>query len=237
MYAIRSYYVGIQAMFGYKITILTGMIPPLIIVIGIPNSVFLLNKYHQEYRKHQNKIKALQRVIRKVGNATLFTNLTTAAGFATFVFTSSAILVEFGVIASINIIVIFILSILLIPIVFSFLTDPKEKHTKHLDNQTMTKAVNLLVKISLNHRKAVYIITISLLVIGLWGVSRIKTTGYMLDDIPHRITSYNVCYTKLLRLGNRNSDIRKHRVPKHRSGSFNGMHGSEYDLNKTLRHA
>ncbi|WP_430818940.1 efflux RND transporter permease subunit [Carboxylicivirga caseinilyticus] len=176
---------GIQGLFGYKITILTGMIPPLIIVIGIPNSVFLLNKYHQEYRKHQNKIKALQRVIRKIGNATFLTNLTTASGFATFIFTSSKILVEFGVIAAINIIVVFFLSILLIPIIFSFLDGPKERHIKHLDNQIMGKAVNTLVKLSLNHRKTIYWITISMLVLGAFGISRIKTTGYMLDDIPH----------------------------------------------------
>ncbi|MCU4175865.1 efflux RND transporter permease subunit [Carboxylicivirga sp. N1Y90] len=176
---------GIQALFGYKITILTGMIPPLIIVIGIPNSVFLLNKYHQEYRKHQNKIKALQRVIRKIGNATFLTNLTTASGFATFVFTSSAILVEFGVIAAINIIVVFILSILLIPIIFSFLDGPKERHVKHLDNQVISNAVNYLVKISLNHRTIIYWVFAIMLVLGAYGISRIKTTGYMLDDIPH----------------------------------------------------
>lgn len=176
---------GIQAMFGYKITILTGMIPPLIIVIGIPNSVFLLNKYHQEYRKHKNKIKALQRVIRKIGNATFLTNLTTASGFATFVFTSSKILVEFGVIAAINIMVVFILSILLIPIIFSFLDGPKERHLNHLDNQIVGKAVNGLVRISLNHRTKVYWVAGTMLILGFIGISKIKTTGYMLDDIPH----------------------------------------------------
>ena len=177
--------IGIQGIFGYKITILTGMIPPLIIVIGIPNSVFLLNKYHQEYRKHKNKIKALQRVIRKIGNATFLTNLTTASGFATFIFTSSKILVEFGVIAAINIMVVFVLSILLIPIIFSFLDGPKERHLNHLDNQVIGKAVNGLVKISLNHRTKVYWVTGALLLLGVFGISKIKTTGYMLDDIPH----------------------------------------------------
>ncbi len=176
---------GIQGLLGYKVTILTGMIPPLIIVIGIPNTVFLINKYHQEYRSHKNKIKALQRVIRKIGNATFLTNLTTAAGFGTFIFTSSRILVEFGVVASINIIVVFFLSILLIPIIFSFLKGPQERHVKHLDRKLMTSIVNRLVKISLEHRKAVYIGTGIIILLGVIGVTKIKTTGYMLDDIPH----------------------------------------------------
>lgn len=176
---------GTQAIFGFKITILTGMIPPLIIVIGIPNSVFLLNKYHQEYRKHGNKIKALQRMIRKIGNATFLTNLTTASGFATFIFTSSKILVEFGIIAAINIIGVFVLSLLLIPIVFSFLSAPKERHLNHLDNKAVNHIVDKLVHISLNNRTTVYIITAIILFFGIIGISFIKTTGFMLDDIPH----------------------------------------------------
>lgn len=181
---------GTQALFGFKITILTGMIPPLIIVIGIPNSVFLLNKYHQEYRKHGNKIKALQRVICKIGNATFLTNLTTASGFATFIFTSSRILVEFGIIAAINIIGVFILSLLLIPIIFSFLSVPKKRHLNHLDNKAVNKIVDKLVYISLNHRNTVYITTGVILILGIIGITKIKTTGYMLDDIPHEDPLY-----------------------------------------------
>ncbi len=176
---------GLQGIMGYKVTILTGMIPPLIIVIGVPNSVFLLNKYHQEFQKHGNKIKSLQRVIRKIGNATFLTNLTTASGFATFIFTSSRILVEFGIMASINIMVVFFLSLLLIPIIFSFLAEPKERHIQHLGNPVFTRILNKLVHISLNSRGAVYISAGVLLLMGGFGISRIETTGYMLDDIPH----------------------------------------------------
>ncbi|MGQ1945609.1 efflux RND transporter permease subunit [Geofilum sp. OHC36d9] len=181
---------GSQAVLGFKITILTGMIPPLIIVIGIPNSVFLLNKYHQEFSKHGNKIKSLQRVIRKIGNATFLTNLTTASGFATFIFTSSKIMVEFGIIAAINIIVVFLLSLLLIPIIFSFLPDPKERHIQHLENKYMTSLVANLVQISLNHRSKVFAFTLVMVLAGGYGISRMKTTGYMLDDIPHRHALY-----------------------------------------------
>jgi uncharacterized protein len=175
---------GSQALLGYKITILTGMIPPLIIVIGIPNAVFLINKFHQEFRKHGNKIKSLHRVIRKIGVATLLTNLTTACGFATFIFTSSRVLIEFGVVASINIMVIFILSLLLIPIIFSFLPDPKERHIKHLDNKIMVGLVDRLLSVSLYHRKVIFGISAVMLLAGVYGITKVKTTGFMLDDIP-----------------------------------------------------
>jgi predicted RND superfamily exporter protein len=107
---------GTMALFGYKITLLTGMIPTLLIVIGIPNSIYMLNKYHHEFKDHGNKLKSLQRVILRIGKATFLTNLTTAAGFGTFIITNSEILKEFGVIASTNIMGLFLLSLILIPI-------------------------------------------------------------------------------------------------------------------------
>ena len=125
---------GFLGLFNYEITILTGLIPPLVIVIGIPNCVFLINKYQQEINKHGNQAKSLIRVIRNVGNVTLLTNLTTAIGFATFIFTESTLLKEFGIIASINIVSIFILSLLIIPIIYSFMYIPKEKHLRESDH-------------------------------------------------------------------------------------------------------
>ncbi len=175
---------GILVIFGYEITILTGLIPPLIIVIGIPNCVFLLNNFHTEFKDHGNKIKSLSRVIQKTGNAIFLTNTTTAVGFGTFIFTKSTILVEFGVVAAIDVLVVFILSILLIPIIFSFLNDPKIKHTKHLENKIMERVVEVLVKLVSFHRKKIYIITVIVVGFGIYGISLITTTGNIVDDLP-----------------------------------------------------
>lgn len=172
------------SLFGFEITVLTGMLPPLLIVIGVPNSIFLINKYLQEYSIHGNKIKALQRVIQKTGSAIFLTNLTTAAGFGTFILTSSDILKEFGIVASINVLGIFLLSLLIIPTIYSFLSPPKVRHTKHLDSKLITKFIDWLIVLTENNRKQVYAVTIVLIILGLWGISMIKTTGYMVDDIP-----------------------------------------------------
>lgn len=181
---------GLLSLFGFEITILTGMIPPLLIVIGVPNSIFLLNKYHAEYKKHGNKIKALQRVIHKTGNAIFLTNLTTASGFATFILTSSEILVEFGILASINILCVFALAITMIPIIFSFLPPPRRKHIKHLDNKIVGRFIETLVRITEKHRPKVYYTAAAALVIIIIGVSQMHITGYMIDDIPHHDPLY-----------------------------------------------
>jgi len=177
--------VGSMDLFDYRITILTGMIPPLIIVIGIPNSVYLLNKYHKEYKRHGNKIKALHTIIRKVGNATFLTNLTTALGFATFIITGNNFLIEFGVIASLNIMGIFILSVTLIPIFFSYLPPPKDRHIKHLDYKLVNKFIEKLVWLVSNKRKLIYGIVTFIVLLGVYGITLIETEGYIIDDIPH----------------------------------------------------
>lgn len=175
---------GMLSLFGYKITLLSGMIPPLLIVIGIPNSIYMLNKFHHEYLSHGNKIKALQRVIIKIGNATFLTNLTTASGFATFIIVKSDILRQFGIIASLNIMGLFVLSLLLIPIIFSFIKPPSSKHVSHLDNKFVNHIIDKLINITKYHRKAVYISTVVIVAVGFYGITLIKSSGYMVDDIP-----------------------------------------------------
>lgn len=172
-----------MALLGIKITLLTAMLPSLLIVIGIPNCVFMVNKYHAEYVRHGNKIKALQRMVQKIGNATLLSNLTTAAGFATFIITSSQILIDFGIIAFMSISTVFLICLILIPSVFSFLPVPDKKQTKHLYNPFINKIVDRLVFIVINRRTTVYICASILIVVGIIGITRMKTTGYMVDDL------------------------------------------------------
>ena len=175
---------GMLSLFGYKVTLLSGMIPPLLIVIGIPNSIYMLNKFHHEYVRHGNKIKALQRVIIKIGNATFLTNLTTASGFATFIIVKSDILKQFGIVASLNIMGLFVLSLLLIPIIFSFIGPPSSRHVNHLNNHFVKKIIRKLIVITENHRKAVYISAVVVLAAGIYGITLMKSSGYMVDDIP-----------------------------------------------------
>ena len=175
---------GILGLFKYEITILTALIPPLIIVIGIPNCIFLINKYQQEVKKHGNQALSLQRVISKIGNATLMTNVTTASGFATFIILDSDLLKEFGIVASINILCIFMLSLLIIPILYSFMPLPKTKHLKHLNKKWIDMFVNWMERIVRNHRIAVYITFIIVLILSIVGIYQIEITGSRIEDLP-----------------------------------------------------
>ena len=175
---------GTLGVLDYEITILSALIPPLLIVIGVPNCIFLINKYHDEIRRHGNKAKSLTRMIKKIGNVTILTNATTASGFATFILTSSKDLREFGLVASVNIFAVFLLSLLLIPIIFSYLSPPKDKHTQHLDRKWMLSVIKQLIFWVTHRRTVVYVWTILLVIVGLVGVYKVNTTGNVTDDIP-----------------------------------------------------
>jgi predicted RND superfamily exporter protein len=178
--------VGLLVLFGYNISVLTGLIPPLLIVIGVPNCIMLLNKYHTEFKIHGNKIKALSRSIEKVGVSLFLANITTSIGFAVFCSTDSQVLFEFGLISSISVMLTYAISMMLVPIVFSFLPAPSVKHTKHLQSKIITK---ILVKIDYwvhHHRKSIYVFVISLVIISGYGITKILPLGYVVDDLPKK---------------------------------------------------
>ncbi len=177
---------GSLVLMGYKITMLTGLIPPVIVVIGIPNSVYLLNKYHQEYELHGNKVMAVSRVVRKIGVVTLITNFTTAIGFLVLATTEIVILREFGIVAGLNIMATFVVSIILIPAVFLWLPAPNTQQLKHLKFKPLDVVLTALDKWIYSHRKTIYLMTGLLVALAAIGMTRLKAVAFMVDDIPEK---------------------------------------------------
>lgn len=175
---------GTLGLFHYKITILTAIIPPLIIVIGITNCIFLINKYQQEIKIHNNQAKALQRVISKIGVSTLMTNLTTAAGFATFMITGNDLLFEFGLVTSLNVISVYLLTLAVVPIIYSFMSVPKEKHLYHLSKNYISSLLDWVEDKVKHKRSVIYTIYGLLLVFSIVGVSQMKVSGSLIGEMP-----------------------------------------------------
>jgi predicted RND superfamily exporter protein len=171
-------------MMGYKISILNALIPPLIVVIGIPNCIYFLNKFHTAYNETGNKKEALLVMVGKMGVVTWFCNLAAAIGFAVFALTQSQILKEFGIVAGINIIALFFISLVFIPAVLSFLPPPKSRHTKYLENPRLNRWLDRLERWSLNHRKLIYAVTAVIVAISIAGITRLHSLGYIVDDLP-----------------------------------------------------
>ena len=181
---------GIMHLFGYKITILSGLIPPLIMVIGLPNCIFLINKYHSEFVAHGNKIKAITRSIETIGVTLFLANITTSIGFGVLYFTKSSMLVEFGSVAAISVMATYFITLVLVPVVLAMLPTPKEKHTKHQDGKIINKALDMVDHLVQKRRMAIYIATTVITGICFWGMSFIDMNGYVVDDLPKKDPIY-----------------------------------------------
>ena len=182
--------VGTLQLFGFKISLLTALIPPLVVVIGIPNCIYFLNKFHVSWNQYGDKRKALVMMVDKMGIVTLFCNVSAAIGFAVFALTSSQILKEFGLVAGINIMALFFISLIFIPAVLSYLPPPKTRHTKYLDNPQLNRWLARLEKWSLNHRPLIYGITTIIMVISIAGLFKLRSEAFIVDDLPKSNTVY-----------------------------------------------
>ncbi len=175
---------GTLVLFGYKITLLTALIPPLVVVIGVPNCIYFLNKYHSSFRETGDKEKSLVNMVGKMGIVTLFCNIAAAIGFAVFALTRSDLLKEFGAVAGINIMALFLISLVFIPSVLSYLPVPKKRHTRYLDNRFLEKILVRIERWAFGHAKWVYTITVVITVFAVFGMFRLKSEGFIVDDLP-----------------------------------------------------
>lgn len=182
---VITWSVGMMGLMGYKITILTGILPALIAVIGVPNSIYLLTKYHFEFKRTGNKMRALVNVIQKIGIVTVMTNATTAVGFGVLYFTRIQMLKEFGILAALSVVVTFFISLLLIPIIFSFLPPPSQRHVKHTERKMLHGAIKFLDFAVQKRRWAVYAISLLLAVGAILGMTELEPRARVVDDLPN----------------------------------------------------
>jgi uncharacterized protein len=189
---------GVLQLCGYKISLLTALIPPLVVVIGIPNCIYFINKYHTSYVSRISaslnadvkspsttlRTLALVDMVSKMGVVTLFCNITAAIGFAVFALTKSPILKEFGIVAGISIMVIFFISFILLPSVLSYLPAPNAAQTKYLNNRWLTSFLLKIETWVIHHKKIVYGVTAAVLVFSIAGIFKLKSVAFIVDDLP-----------------------------------------------------
>lgn len=181
---------GTLELMGFHITLLSGLIPPLILVIGVPNCIFIINKYQQELVSHGNKIKALARALEKVALSNFLANVTTAIGFGVFYFTNSSLLMEFGIVAAVNVMSTYAISHILLPIIYSFLPAPAPRYTKHLQNKRINSIMRVVDDLVHRKRSVIYITLALITAVSLYGMTKINVNGYLVDDLPKKDPIY-----------------------------------------------
>ncbi|MBS1646105.1 MAG: MMPL family transporter [Bacteroidetes bacterium] len=223
--------VGLMVLFGFKLTAMSAIIPPLIIVIGVPNCILILNKYHTEFSKHNNKIKALHIAIERSSVSLFFANTTTAIGFAVFCTIKNYIFFEFGLVSSISVMATYLFSLMIVPAVFSFLPPPSPKQIKHIDEKRLTKILQKIDIITTHKRSLIYIVTLLLVLVAGYGLTKIKAIGYVVDDLPKK----DVVLTDLHYFEEKNGGVLPFEITidtKRENGIFSNNARALYRINK-----
>lgn len=176
--------VGIIGLYGFKLTLLTALLPPVIIILGIPPGIYMLSDYHRLYVAKGNKVRAIEEMLRQLGLVTFMIHANTAFGFLTLYLTNVVPLQEFGLVAFWGTMGTYVLTILLLPSFFMLLPEPKERHLRHLTNRWVIRLVHWSGAVVERKRAWVYGITISLFLIGGYGIARLQAVSYMADDLP-----------------------------------------------------
>ena len=177
------YMFGIMVLLDFDVTILTGVLPPLLIIIGVENSIFMLNKYHREYNACHDRMQALHNVIVRIGPANFLTNVTTAVSFASFIITRNVLLVPFGILASVCIMLTYVMTMVLLPTFFSYQKRPEGKLVNYMNNPNINYIMDKVSAFVLSKKRIVYAVLAVLLTLCVIGAMRMSTSGRVVDDI------------------------------------------------------
>ena len=184
------YMFGIMAALGYEVTILTGVLPPLLIIIGVENSIFMLNKYHREFEVYHDKIQALRNTIMRIGPANLLTNTTTAVSFASFIITRNVLLVPFGILASICIMLTYVMTMVLLPTFFSYQKRPEGKLVNYMNSPRIAYIMAKISAFVLSKKRYIYAVLAVLLTRCVVSATQMTTSGRVVDDISEKSKMY-----------------------------------------------
>ncbi len=171
--------VGFMEFFGKKIDILSSLLPTIMFVVGISDSIHIYSKYLDEIGFGREKIQAIKNTIREVGLATFLTSFTTAIGFLSLVTSGLSPVVDLGLYTAAGVMFAYVVSILLMPAVFVLAKAPAPRKASHLDSALLR---NVLMWVFRNY-KAILSVSALFFIAGLYATSRLEVNNFLIEDL------------------------------------------------------
>jgi|GEM_PF-5469492 len=188
-----SLILGFMSITGEPVTLVSQLVPELVLILSIADGVYVLSRYIEEREKHPPQ-KALELTMRAMIVACFFTSATTAAGFGSCVTASMYLIRRFGIYIAIAVGISFLSVILLIP---SFLSFWKTERVPSTANSTtmpespplwgieriVRKVLQFVVNAVLKHPRVIIISSILLTLISIYFSLRIEVQHRLLSEI------------------------------------------------------
>lgn len=165
---------GLMAFLGFKINLLSSLLPPIILFVSMSDAVHLMNAMQKT--KGDTKLLQLQYSVGIVWTPTLLTSVTTAIGFLSLLFINTEPVQYLGLFAGLGILLAFIITFtfgLLVSVFTSF------ANSKRIVEVPVSFLYFLL------RNKKTFLISILLVIIVLIpGISHLRVNSFLLDDLP-----------------------------------------------------
>jgi len=167
---------------GNRLDLMLTMLPALLFIIGISNSIHLITKYIDEVGMGRSDIDAMRTTIRETGFTTFLTSSTTAVGFFSLMLIEIEPIQRFGFFTGIGVLITYLISITLIPALLLNIKSHQISCSYQLKKgwDTLLRSVS---DFSIANKRWIVAFTLLLFALALWGIKEIRFNNYFLDDI------------------------------------------------------
>jgi len=174
---------GLMSIFNFSINIITYIVPTLVMIVGVSDSVHILIKFNEEIRKSNNSKESIKKTIQSIGNAILLTSLTTSFGFLSLLSTNIVMIKEFGFLVAIGVLIAFLVSILLIPTLIILMG--KSYPLKNISTKKGIRYyfLNRIVMINNNYQSTILIISSISIVLFIYFSLKVESNSALMDDL------------------------------------------------------
>ncbi|NQU67527.1 MAG: MMPL family transporter [Candidatus Marinimicrobia bacterium] len=174
---------GLMALLGITVNVVSYLTFNLLMIIGVSDCIHILIKYHENLNRGFEKIKALDSVIKAIGSALFLTSFTTAVGFFSLTMTNITVTREFGLILGIGVILMFFLTIIILPILLNFIDVPDDVHIQRLIRGGRFQAAEQLTIFNERHPRIILGSTVIIFILAIYGLTQLSYNASIMDDL------------------------------------------------------
>jgi hydrophobe/amphiphile efflux-3 (HAE3) family protein len=180
--------VGLMAILGIPMTVLTGIIPSLLLAIGFTEDVHMLTTYHERLRLGEERLAAIRSMLEESCLAILVTAGTTIIGFASLVITDITMVVQFGYASALGLTANLVITLIAIPILLRVWPVPRRHRAVVAESPARESRIRgwmeRLAGFNLRYRVPILVVTAVVTAISLIGVSRLRVNTDLLTFFP-----------------------------------------------------
>lgn len=177
--------VGFMATVNEPLNILLTILPSIMFVVSMSDVIHLVSKYIELLREGKDKFTAIKTSFKEIGIATFLTSLTTAIGFFSLIFVNVTPIKSFGIYTGIGVLMAFVITFSTLPFLFYFTKTPKIVYQKK--SSFWLPLMRRAFVFTLRNRKWIPIFSVVLIAIFAYGITKIQTNNYIMDDVSENV--------------------------------------------------